>query len=132
MVDPTTSAISSSPAPSTSAVGGVTLEAIMAQLQHMDARLDFLSDEMCQVNTLIGRIACWEACLGGFVASSSPSPRASEDEDGDTSDDEDDDASSSSDDEMKISQWLTLCHLWRKGKVVLGMKVVLYLGGELV
>ena len=58
MVDPTTSAISSSSAPSTSTVGGVTLEAIMAQLQHMDARLDFLSDEMCQVNTRIGRIAC--------------------------------------------------------------------------
>ena len=42
-------------APSTSApsssVGGVTLEAVIAQLQHMDACLDTLSDELCQVNT---------------------------------------------------------------------------------
>ena len=27
--------------------GGVTLEAIMAQLQRMDARLDTLNDELC-------------------------------------------------------------------------------------
>ena len=30
-----------------SSAGGVTLEAIMAQLVHMDARLDTLSDELC-------------------------------------------------------------------------------------
>ena len=39
-----------SSAPSTSApssAGGVTLEAVMAQLQRMDARLDTLSDELC-------------------------------------------------------------------------------------
>ena len=36
--------------------GGVTLEAIMAQLEHMDAHLDTLSDELCQVNTHVGRI----------------------------------------------------------------------------
>ena len=50
-----------STAPSTSATssstGGVTLEDIMAQLVRMDARLDTLSDELCQVNTHIGRIA---------------------------------------------------------------------------
>ena len=46
----------SSFAPSSSA-GGVTLEAIMAQLVCMDARLDTLSDELCQVNTRVGRIA---------------------------------------------------------------------------
>ena len=46
----------SSSAPSSSA-GGVTLEAIMAQLVCMDARLDTLSDELCQVNTRVGRIA---------------------------------------------------------------------------
>ena len=48
-------------APSTfspsSFVGRVTLEAIMAQLVCMDARLDTLSDELCQVNTCVGRIA---------------------------------------------------------------------------
>ena len=42
---------------SSSSTGGVTLEAIMAQLQCMDARLDTLSDELCQVNTRVGRIA---------------------------------------------------------------------------
>ena len=47
---PSTSAFSSS-------MGGVTLEAIMAQLMHMDARLDTLSDKLCQVNTRVGRIA---------------------------------------------------------------------------
>ena len=35
----------------------VTLEDIMVQLQRMDARLDTLSDELCQVNTHVGRIA---------------------------------------------------------------------------
>ena len=43
-------------APSSSA-GGMTLETIMAQLVHMDARLDTLSDKLCQVNTRVGRIA---------------------------------------------------------------------------
>ena len=42
---------------SSSSTGGVTLEAIMAQLQCMDARLDTLSDELCQVNTRVCRIA---------------------------------------------------------------------------
>ena len=76
----------------------------MAQFQRMDARLDTLSDELCQVNTYIGCIARWQACLGGFVASPSPSPKASEDEDddgdSDDDDDEDEDASFFSDDEM--------------------------------
>ena len=43
-------------APSSSA-GGVTLDAIMLQLQRMDARLDNLSDELCQVNIRVGHIA---------------------------------------------------------------------------
>ena len=50
-----------SSAPSTfahsSSTGGVTLEAVMAQLQRMDACLDTLNDELCQVNTHVGRIA---------------------------------------------------------------------------
>ena len=45
----------SSSAPSTfapsSSTTGVTLDAIMAQLQRMDARLNYLTDEMCQMNT---------------------------------------------------------------------------------
>ena len=72
----------------------------------MDARLDTLNDELCQVNTYVGRIARRQAHLGGFVESSSPSPEASEDEDDDgnfdddDNDDKDEDASSPSDDEM--------------------------------
>ena len=50
-----------SSAPSTSTpfsfASGVTLEAVMAQLQRMDAHLDTLSDELCQVNTRVSRIA---------------------------------------------------------------------------
>ena len=50
-----------STAPSTSALsssaGEVTIEAIMAQLVCMDARLDTLSDELCQVNTRVGHIS---------------------------------------------------------------------------
>ena len=75
----------------------------MAQLQCMDARLDTLNDELCQVNTHVGRIARRQARLGGFVTSPSPSLEAFEDDDDDSEDDDDDedeDASSSSDDEM--------------------------------
>ena len=51
-IDPATSTIPpSSSAPSTFAIGGETLEAIMAQPQWMEAdfggRLDYLTDEMC-------------------------------------------------------------------------------------
>ena len=46
----------STSAPSSSS-GGVTLEAIMAQLEHMDACLDTLSTELYQVNTHVSRIA---------------------------------------------------------------------------
>ena len=75
------------------------------QLQRMDACLDTLSDELCQVNTRVGRIARQQARLGGFVESPSPSPEASanKDDDGDFDDDDDDeneDASLPNDDEM--------------------------------
>ena len=103
-IDPATSDVPSSSAPSTSTVGGVTLKAIMAQLQCMDARLDSLTDEICQVNTCLGCIAHQQARLGGFAPSPSPSPEASANEDDDVGDDEDDAASSSSDDEMTTSQ----------------------------
>ena len=76
----------------------MTLEAVMSQLQHMNARLDTLSDELCQVNTRVDRIAQRQAHLGGFMESHSPSPETSEDDD-----DDDKDASSSSDDEMTAS-----------------------------
>ena len=78
----------------------VTLEAIMAQLQCMDARLDTLTDELCQVNTHVGHIARRQAQLGGFVPSPLPSLEASTDKD-DVDDDEN--ANSSSDNEMTTS-----------------------------
>ena len=92
--------------PSTSApytlVGGVSLDAIMAQLQRMDAHLNTLSTELYQVNTHVGRIARRQAHLGGFVESSSPPPKASKTskDDDDSDDDEDGDSSSPRYDEM--------------------------------
>ena len=86
-----------------SSASGVTFDAIMVQLQPMDAHLDTLSDELCQVNIRIGRIARRQAHLGGFLESLTPSPETSEGEDddgGSDGGDEDDGASSSSDDEM--------------------------------
>ena len=101
-VAPPTSLAPSTSAPSS--MGGVTLDAIMAQLQRMDARLDTLSDELCQVNTHVDRNARQQARLGGFIEFPSHSPEASKEEndDGDSDDDgdEDEDASSSNDDEM--------------------------------
>ena len=89
------------------------------------------------VNTCVGCIAQRQACLGGFVESSSSFLEASEDEDdnfdsngGDA--DEDKNASFFDDDEATTSQWLALCHSWQKGEVVLDMRVIMYLGGELV
>ena len=81
----------------------------MAQLVCMDARLDTFSDELCQVNTRVGRIARQQAIMGGFAVSLSPSPRASEDESDDNGSngnyaDEDDGANSSGNKEMTTSQ----------------------------
>ena len=81
-------------------MGGVTLDAIIAQLQRMDARLDTLIDEFCQVNTHVSRIAKRQAHLGGFVESPTPPPEASDNDDFDDDDDEDEDTSSPSEDKM--------------------------------
>ena len=70
MVTPLASTAPSTSAPS-SFVGGVTLAAIMAQLMRMDARLDTLSNELCQVNTRVGHIACQQAMMGGYTVASS-------------------------------------------------------------
>ena len=68
----------------------------------MDAHLDTLTIETYQVNTRVGHIARRQACLGGFVESPSPPPKASEDnvDSNDDDDDKDGDASSSSNDKM--------------------------------
>ena len=93
----------SSSTPSTSTAGGVTLKAIMVQLQRMEAdfdgRLDYLTDEMCPMNTQVGRISCKQARMVGFAPSPSPEhPTAS------PSEDDEDDASSPGDDKMTTSQ----------------------------
>ena len=67
----------------------------------MDARLDTLIDELCQVNNCVSCIAQRQAHFGGFTTSPFPSPEALVDEDGD---DEDEEASSASDDEMITSR----------------------------
>ena len=46
----------------------------MAQLVHMDARLDTFSDELYQVNTCAGSITQGQAVMSVFTTSSSPSP----------------------------------------------------------
>ena len=56
MVTPLARSTPSTSAPSSS-MGGMTLEAIVAQLEHMDARLGTLNDELCQVNTHVSCIA---------------------------------------------------------------------------
>ena len=67
----------------------------------MDARLNTLSDELCQVNTRVGHIAKQQARLNNFVEPPSPSPKASKDhEASNDNDDEDGDASSFSADKM--------------------------------
>ena len=107
MATPPTPSTPSTSTPSSS-MSGVTLEDIMAQLQHMDACLNTLSDELCHVNTRVGHIARRQAKMGGYTMPSTPVAPADEsdaddvdDDDDANSDDEDDgDASSPSNDEV--------------------------------
>jgi len=64
--------------------------------------LDHLSNEMCQMNTKIGRITRRQSRLGGFTSSLSPEPAKSSSDGGD--DDDDDASCSETDDEMNASQ----------------------------
>ena len=73
----------------------------MAQLQHMDTRLDTLSTKLYQVNNSVGRIARRQATIGGFALEASPPPpppMASDSEAEDDDDDDDDDDASDDDD----------------------------------
>ena len=79
----------------------------MAQLQCMDAYLNTLNDELCQVNTHVGCITRRQAEMGGYtmpstlVALADESDANDADDDATTFDDEDDgDASSPSNDGM--------------------------------
>ena len=67
------------------------------------SRLDHLSDEMCQMNTKIGRIARCQSHLGAFAPSLSPEP-IEESSSGGDDDDNADGSGSFSDDEMMTSQ----------------------------
>ena len=77
----------------------MTLEVVMTQLHCMDACLDTLNNELCQVNTYVSRIARWQTRLSGFMASHSLSLEASEDEDEDEDEDDDGDFDDNDDDE---------------------------------
>ena len=80
----------------------------MAQLQHMDARLDTLFMELYQVNVLVGCIARRQATMGSFAPEPTPSPPhpvasnsdTEDDDDGDDDDASDDDGDANSIDEM--------------------------------
>ena len=60
--------------------------------------LDYLTDEMCQMNTRVSHIAYRQARMASFAPSPSPSPKALPD------DVDKDDASFSDDDKMATSQ----------------------------
>ena len=82
----------------------------MAQLQHMDARLDTLSTELYQVNVRVGRIARRQASMGGFAPEATPSPPspvASIFEDEDDDDGDDDDASNDDDGDASSANEMT-------------------------
>ena len=105
MINPATSTVPpSSSVPSYSVTSGVTFEAIMEQLQQMQAdfggRLDYLTNETCQMNTRVGHIAHRQGRMAGLA----PSPETSLDNE------VVDDADSSDDDEMTTSQLLAFCH----------------------
>ena len=77
-VVPTSRPFSSFAPPSSSSKAKVSLVAFMDQLQlmHTDfgSHLNHIFDEMCQMNTRIGCIACRQSHLGGFAPSPSPTP----------------------------------------------------------
>ena len=55
------------------------------------------------MNTRVGRIARWQARLGGFLESPSLPPKASKDDDDSDDDDDDDDGDASSPNDDKMS-----------------------------
>ena len=85
----------------------------MAQLQHMDTRLDALSTKLCQVNIHVGRIARWQAAMGNFAPKPTPSPPhpiasdSDAEDDDDDGDDDDDDASDDDGDASSIDEMST-------------------------
>ena len=110
LATPSSRSAPSASAPSSS--GDVSLVNIMAQLQHMDARLDTLSTELYQVNVHVGRIARRQATMSGFAPEPTPSPphpvaSDSDAEDDDDDDGDDDDASDDGGDASSIDEMST-------------------------
>ena len=102
----------------------------------MDARLDTSSDELCQVNTCVGRIARCQTKIGGYTMPSTPVASTDESDGFDSADDADNvDATTPMMRMMAMLAHLamtrclldtfTLCHSWQKVGVVLGMRVVI-------
>ena len=81
-------------------MGGVTLEAVMAQLQCMDACLDTLSTKLYQVNVRVGRIAQRLTPLPPHPVAFDSYAEDDDDDDGDDDDTSDVDRDASSIDEM--------------------------------
>ena len=71
----------------------------MVELQHMDAHLDTLSDELCQVNTRVSRNAQHQAKMGSYTMPSTPVVSADESDDSNGADDADDDDATASEDD---------------------------------
>ena len=99
---------SSSTPPSSSFKADVSLTIIMDQLQLMcvdfGSHLNHLSNEMCHMNTRIGRIAHHQSRLGGFSLSPSPEPVEESSSDGGDDDDDDGASCSKTGDKMIVSQ----------------------------
>ena len=72
----------------------------MAQIQCIDARLDTLNDELCQVNTRVGHITQRQAEMGGYTMPSTPMAPVDE---SDVDDDDEDGGNSSSPSDDKMS-----------------------------
>ena len=70
----------------------------MAQRQCMDAYLNTLSDELCQVNTRVGCVARRQAEMGGYTMPSTLVAFTDESDDSDSADDADDDDATTFDD----------------------------------
>ena len=78
----------------------------MVQIQRIDARLNTLSTELNQVNVRVGRIARWQASMGGITPEATPSPPspvASAFKDEDEDDGDDDDASNDADGDVYLT-----------------------------
>ena len=87
----------------------------MAQLVRMNAHLDTLSNELCQVNTRVSCIMWRQAVMGGYTVASSPEAFEDKSDGFDSANDAkvDDDGSLSDDD---MSTWYTYPFVTRDKK----------------